>query len=165
MDNKTEILNEYQKGYELIIDMLNELPNEVFDYKPSEDKWTVRDIIVHIVDSELNGSIRLRNAIAENGHTVTPYDQDKWAKQLFYEFQSIDDNLELFKHLRILNHKLLLNIDHKTWENNYFSHPERGNITVHEHIKELTEHIETHISQILRNYEHWQEHSKPAKKS
>ena len=165
MDNKTEILSEYQKGYELIIDTLNELPNEVFDYKPSPDKWSVREIIVHIVDSELNGSIRLRSAIAENGHTVTPYDQDMWAKFLFYSEQSIDENLQLFKQLRILNYKLLLNVDNKVWENNYFSHPERGSISILEHIKELTRHIDTHMNQILRNYERWQENSKVAKNS
>lgn len=165
MNNKTEILSEYQKGYELIIDMLNELPNEVFDYKPSDDKWTVREIIVHIVDSELNGSIRLRTAIAENNHSVTPYDQDKWAKLLLYGQQSIDDNLQLFKQLRSVNYKLLQNLDYKAWGSNYFSHPERGKITVPEHIKELTQHIDTHINQILRNYEHWQEHSKTKKGS
>lgn len=157
--DKTTLLNDYQKGYEVIIDTLNELPNEVFDYKPSPNSWSVREIIIHIVDSDVNAYTRLRTAIAESGQAVSPYNQDKWACNLCYEIQSIDDNLELFKQLRKLTHYLLLNISDSAW-NNFFIHPERGNLTVTEYLKLIVDHVNAHVNRMLRNYEDWQSRSK-----
>jgi hypothetical protein len=124
------------------------------DFKPAPEKWSVRDVIIHITDSEVNGYIRIRKALAENGESITPYDQDKWAKYLHYDIQSIDENLELFKMLRNLTYKLLKQIHENEW-GNFMAHPERGNISVYDYINELIEHDDTHIKQILRNYDSW----------
>ena len=153
--NKKELIIEYLKGYELIVNTIDPLPREVFDFKPAPDKWSIREIIIHLVDSEVNSYIRFRTAIAENGKQVSVYDQNKWADTLLYEIQSIDDNLELFKFLRKNTYKLFINLPDKNWENN-FLHPERGNLTLLEYLEEMTEHVSQHLNQIIRNYEQWE---------
>jgi hypothetical protein len=151
---KQELIIEYLKGYEQLINTLDPLPREVFDYKPSESKWSIREIVAHIVDCEINAYIRFRMAIAENGNTVTAYNQDKWASSLLYEIQSIDDDLELFKFLRKNTYKLFINIPDSIW-NNYIIHPERGKITLIDYLREVVEHIGVHVNQMLRNYDDW----------
>lgn len=151
-DNK--ILETYNNGYNKLLDVLYNIPTEAIDYKPAPDKWSVREVIIHLVDSEANGFVRIRKALAENGTPITPYDQDKWAQSLHYDSQSIDENLELFKILRNLTCRLLKQIQDDEW-NNYMAHPERGNISVIDYINELIEHVDTHIKQILRNYDSW----------
>lgn len=154
MNNIPEILNKYKNGYKLIIDTLFSIPKEVFDFKPAPEKWSIRRIIIHVVDSEANGFVRLKKAIAESGSPVTPYDQDKWADNLHYDEMNIDDHLELFRMQRNLLCSLLSKIEEKEWDN-FMDHPERGRITVHDHIVELTEHVDTHIRQIMRNFDEW----------
>lgn len=156
-DNK--ILEAYNNGYNSLLDVLYNIPTEAIDFKPSPEKWSIREIIIHLADSEANAYVRIKKALAENGSPVTAYDQDKWASKLHYDSQSIDENLELFKMLRNLTCKLLNLIRDDEW-NNYMAHPERGNISVKDYINELIEHDATHIRQIMRNFDSWKSESK-----
>ncbi len=154
MPVRSEILEKYKNGYIRLIDILYNIQSEAYDYKPAPGKWSIREVIIHVVDSEVNGFIRLRKAIAESGSSIAPYEQDRWAEFLHYEAQSIDENLELFKILRSLTYKLLLQIKEEEWDN-YFMHPERGKTMLENYLRLLNDHVDVHIKQILRNYDSW----------
>jgi uncharacterized damage-inducible protein DinB len=158
MDTK-KLLENYKSGYNELQNALRELPLEMWDYKPAPDKWSIKDIIVHIVDSEVNGYIRFRKIIAENGSEITAYDQDLWADKLSYESRSADTNLELFRLIRVLNYSLLVGLPEAAW-NNTMQHPERGKVTLKENLEIYTEHVLAHINQMTRNYDHWKKAQK-----
>src|SRR5579859_4524616 len=42
-------------------------------------KWSPREIFIHLADCELAFGFRYRQTLAEDNHTVQPFDQDKWA--------------------------------------------------------------------------------------
>src|SRR6202035_5269898 len=42
-------------------------------------KWSARQILCHLADTELAFAFRLRQAMAEPHHVIQPFDQDKWA--------------------------------------------------------------------------------------
>jgi uncharacterized damage-inducible protein DinB len=42
--------------------------------------WTVRQVVHHVPDSHMNAYIRLKLALTEEGPTIKPYDEDRWAK-------------------------------------------------------------------------------------
>src|SRR3954451_19011350 len=48
---------------------------------PAPGKWSAAEIICHLVDCELVFGFRLRQTLAEDNHTVQPFDQEKWAAQ------------------------------------------------------------------------------------
>lgn len=154
-----DLLASYFEGYDDLQDALRDMPIEMWDFKPGPDKWSVREIIIHLLDSEVNSYVRFRKIIAENSSTVMPYDQDKWANNLNYSAQSIDTSLELFKYLRLINFTLFKDIPVEAW-NNFMMHPERGKISLYEHLQETTEHVGIHIKQMKRNYENWQKFKK-----
>lgn len=154
-----ELLASYFDGYDDLQDALRDMPIEMWDFKPGPDKWSVREIIIHLLDSEVNSYVRFRKIIAENGSAVTPYNQDMWAKNLNYSVQSIDTSLELFKYLRLINFTLFKDVPEAAW-NNYMMHPERGKISLYELLQETTEHVGVHIKQMKRNYENWQKFKK-----
>ena len=149
-----KIISEYNKGYDDLQDTLREIPAEAWDFKPAKDKWSIREIISHITDSEANTFVRCRKMIAESGSEVTPYDQDLWADYLLYSSRSIDSNLELFKNIRLINVALFMDITHDSW-NRFVMHPERGKITLKDFVLEACEHIEVHIRQMKRNHDAW----------
>jgi hypothetical protein len=149
-----KILEEYKSGYNELQNALREIPIETWDYKPVPDKWSIKEVIIHITDSEINGYIRLRKTIAENGTEITTYDQDLWAEKLNYPSRSIDTNLELFRLIRVLNYSLLIGLPEETW-NNYIIHPERGKVNLKEHVRIYVDHITVHIKQMRRVYEEW----------
>lgn len=153
--NKVDLLNNYDKGYSRIKDTLNQIPREVYDYKPTPTNWSIREVLVHVTDSEANSYVRIRTAISESGNSISSYDQEKWAIKLLYEAQNIEENLELFRYLRKTTYQILKNLPDEVWSNSIV-HPERGKLTLLDYFWIVVEHIDIHVKQILRNYETWQ---------
>lgn len=156
---KDESIRLYLEGYHKLKACLDELPSEMWDFKPAPDKWSVREIIIHIMDSEINAYVRCRKIIAESSSTITAYDQDKWAQTLNYKDMNIDIAVEVFKFLRMITHDLLISLPDEVWEN-YVIHPQTGNMKLTEWLKIYIVHITKHCSQMRRNYDEWQKINK-----
>ena len=152
--DKNKLLEAYKFGYNELQNSLREFPLEMWDYKPSPDRWSIKEIIIHMVDSEINGYLRCRKIIAESGSAISPYDQNAWADKLNYSSRSVDTNMELFRIIRIINYSLLINLPEETW-NNYINHPESGKITLKDYLKIYVDHIDVHTKQMRRNFESW----------
>ena len=86
-DKRNELIEEYGRGYDLIMAALTEIPREAWAFKPAPDQWSVHEILVHMKDGELNGVLRLHKLIAESGSTLATYDPDLWSSALNYQNQ------------------------------------------------------------------------------
>ncbi|RIV23535.1 putative metal-dependent hydrolase [Fibrisoma montanum] len=47
-------------------------------YRP--DGWTVRQLVHHIADSHINAYVRTKLALTETNPTISPYEEQEWAK-------------------------------------------------------------------------------------
>jgi hypothetical protein len=148
------LIERFARGAEELEDALRAIPREAWSWKPAPDRWSIHEIVVHIVDSEVNGYIRCRTLVAEPGKTVMAYDQDLWAAELSYDEQSVGESLELFRLLRITTHRLLQSIPDSAW-NHTVHHPERGMMMLDDWLPMYADHIPGHIAQMKRNYEGW----------
>src|SRR5580700_2388569 len=138
---RNALVESYGRAYDLVIDGLKEFPEEMWKWKPSLEKWSIHEIIIHLADSEANSYVRCRRLIAEPGSGVYGYDQDKWANLLDYHNQSTDDALELFKSLRKGSYDLLKTVPDKIWETATINHSENGIMTFEEWLKDYEAHI------------------------
>src|SRR5438445_10209911 len=64
-------------------------------------KWSAREILCHLADTEIAFAFRLRQALAEPHHVIQPFDQDKWAER--YEAFDVRAAVELFSAVRRWN--------------------------------------------------------------
>lgn len=149
-----EKIESYGNAFNNLIAALNELPKEMWQFKPSPVEWSIHEIIIHIADSETNSYIRCRRFIAEPGTMVMAYNQDLWASELNYHEQNIEDALELFRLLRLTTYKLIKNIPPQTWAN-IVEHSESGIITMNDWLNIYERHIPIHIAQMKRNFVNW----------
>jgi hypothetical protein len=69
-------------------------------------KWSIREVIQHLADSEMVGGVRLRMVLAHDRPTIIGYDQDLWAGRLRYRDIDVRDALEQFTVLRRRNLRL-----------------------------------------------------------
>ncbi len=129
----------YGQAHSQLTDVLKQFPQEVWNYKSSPDRWSIKEILVHLADSEANAFVRCRRLIAEPGKTVMAYDQNQWSKALNYANQTAEDTLELLK---------------SVWSNKII-HPERGEQTLDTWLDIYSKHVQSHINQMQRNYEEW----------
>ncbi|MEW6195329.1 MAG: DinB family protein [Bacteroidota bacterium] len=151
---RSEHLENFRNGFEKLKAALQNYPRNIFDYKPSPEKWSIHEVIIHMADSEVNSYARCRKIIAESGSSIMAYDQDKWAVDLNYTNQDMDVALDLFGNLRIATYELLKMIPEEKW-NNHMMHPERGKVTLDEWLTIYSEHVDVHINQMNRNLEEW----------
>ena len=85
---------------------LDSVPSEIVTRPEAPGKWSIRDVIQHLADSELVGGFRLRMVLAHDRPRLVGYDQDLWASRLRYRDVDVRDALEQFTVLRRANVRL-----------------------------------------------------------
>ena len=154
-EERNALIESYGNAYNILMDALQEFPKEMWQWKPAPEKWSIHEVIIHIADSEANSFVRCRRFISESGSGVYGYDENKWAKNLDYHGQSIEDSLELFKWLRKTTFDLIKTVNENTWKNTTVIHSENGVTSFEQWLKTYEEHIPVHIRQMKRNFEAW----------
>jgi hypothetical protein len=112
-------------------------------------KWSVRQVVQHLADSDLVWSYRVRMVLAHDRPAITGYDQDLWATRLRYDESNIADALAEFTMLRRANLRL---IDRATPEDlaRVGVHAERGEESVSHMLRMYAGHDLLHLRQIER---------------
>src|SRR5260370_8615648 len=118
-----EDLERFRRGAEVLATVLTGAAGEEVDYTPAPDKWSIRQIMAHLADSELVGAHRLRLVIAQENPTLTALDQDAWPKNLDYAPRKPPQSLETFLRLRAENYDLLKELPESAFER-FGSHTE-----------------------------------------
>jgi len=149
-------IESYGNGFDLVKKTIEDLPKELYCFKPTPADWSIHEIIVHLADAEANGYIRLRRFIAEPGSRVMAYDQDRWAKKLDYQDQNAQQALELFRLLRSTSYALLVRLPETAWTNTV-QHSENGVMTLEDWLDTYEAHVTEHVTQILNNVILWKE--------
>ena len=79
---RNKLINQYKDGYRVVAEALAGATDEELDARPAPAKWTAREIVHHLADSEMTSAIRLRLLIAVDTPQIVGYDQDEFARQL-----------------------------------------------------------------------------------
>ena len=152
-ENLPAKVDTYGAQIEILKEALNDIDPAVWSLKPGPDAWSIIEVIVHLADTEANMFVRLRTALAEEGKTITPFDQNAWAQTLDYQTQDVALALEVLTVLRRGNHALLQRLSQDDWVRYWkrsFQHPEAGRVTVVDWLDLNIRHMEVHLRQIDR---------------
>ena len=114
---------------------------------PAPGKWTAAEIICHLADCEVVFAFRLRQTLAEDNHTVQPFDQEKWGTQ--YSGIPASQALNVFSAMRGWNLQLLKTITPQAAARKV-THPERGAMTFQTIVETMAGHDLNHIGQLQR---------------
>jgi hypothetical protein len=112
-------------------------------------KWSMRQVVRHLADSEIVWGWRLRLVLAQDRPPLTGYDQDVWAERLRYADADIDEALEEFAvlrrgHLRLLTRATADDL-HRVG-----LHAERGEESVGHMLRLYAGHDLLHLRQLAR---------------
>ncbi|HKZ87254.1 MAG TPA: DinB family protein [Anaerolineae bacterium] len=149
-------IESYGKAHAELVEALRQFPREMSTFKPSPDRWSIHEIVIHIADSEANSYVRCRRFVAEPGESVMAYDEMRWADTLRYHDQFTDEAVELFKWLRLRSYRLIMSLPEAVWSNTVF-HPENGVMTMDDWLDVYERHVREHIEQMRANYANWTE--------
>src|SRR5579862_4154928 len=147
MSEITELLERFRRGPELAALVLTGVFGEEEDFVSGPGKWSIRQIIAHLADSELVCAHRMRQIIAEENATLIAFDQEAWTRNLDYARRKPKQSLETFRRLRAENYELLKGLPDETYARTG-NHSERGPITLRFQVELLAQHAESHAQQM-----------------
>jgi hypothetical protein len=131
----------------VIASLLSTIGQEKWAISPAPGKWSPAEILCHMADCEIAFGFRLRQTLAENGPTLEPFDQEKWAAT--YAGVPATVALDAFTALRKWNLRLIGSVmpgaaDRPT------VHPERGAMTFQTIVETIAGHDLNHLAQLRR---------------
>jgi len=78
----------------VLTEALDGITKSELDARPGPNDWTAREVAHHMADSEMTSAIRLRRLLAEDEPTIAGYDQEEFARRLFYGERPIEASIE-----------------------------------------------------------------------
>lgn len=147
MESLSELLERLRRGPDLVAASITGAAGAELDFSPAPEKWSIRQILAHLADSEIVCADRFRRVIAESNPTLVGYDQEAWANNLDYKRRKTSASLELFRRLRAENYELLKDLSEPVFERTG-THTERGTVTLRQLVENDAEHHEKHARQL-----------------
>ena len=123
--------------------------SEQLSRRSEPGKWSITEILAHLVDTEIVVSWRMRMVIGQSGVPIQAVDQDVWAQTFDYPRHDPPVSLETFRVLRDNNLRMLRALPQHLWEN-YGIHSERGKETLADIIRMYAGHDLNHLEQAER---------------
>ncbi len=146
---KNEI-ERYAKGPSKIEMAIERLSEAKLKWKPNPKKWSIREIVCHLADSEIVGVARMHQIVSASKDappTLVAYDQDALAERYTYNSNDEQTALQVFKTVRKHATALLKSLPSEAFEKTGV-HPKLGKMTLTELVKLYADHVETHLKQI-----------------
>jgi hypothetical protein len=145
-EERENLIEMYRGGYRAVAEVLLKITPEELDARPGPGRWTVREIIHHLADSEMTAAIRLRRLLAEDRPAIQGYDQEAFARRLHYD-RPHEASLELFRTVRAATAELLDRLAPEDWLREG-THSEVGPYSVETWLRIYSEHAHRHARQI-----------------
>jgi hypothetical protein len=148
MDQKERetLIKQYRDGYSEVAEALLKIDPETVDARPTPGRWTIREIVHHLADSEMTAAVRLRLLLAEDRPTIRGYDQDEFAKRLHYD-RPHEASLELFRWARESTAEILERMTTADWAREG-THTEVGRFGTETWLETYGPHAHRHARQI-----------------
>ena len=151
-EERKELIATYAAGYDEVMNALNGFPIESLAAHPIPGKWSAREIVHHLGDSETTSAGRLRKLLVDDNPTIQGYDQDKFATKLRYNERDMAPALEAFRSARETTGQLLELMNEDDWKRSG-THTESGPYSMEDWLKIYAAHAHNHAAQIRRLHE------------
>lgn len=116
-------------------------------YRPRSDAWSIREIILHLADTELVHGYRFRKMLAEDAPDLLGYDPGAWAAGAAYDRRDLRATIAAFRALRLANLDLLRSAGEAAF-GRAGRHPRFGPVTVGQLFGHLVDHDLDHLRQL-----------------
>ncbi len=110
---------------------------------PIPGKWSVQQLVLHVLDSDLIASHRMKRIIAEDVPLLLAYDETRFAASLFYEEMDVSLACDLFELNRRQTTDILRLLPDAAFERTGV-HNQRGKMTLTDVVQSYIKHLDHH---------------------
>ena len=146
---RNELIAKYNDGYREVMKTLEGFPDEALALHLVPGKWSAKEIVHHLADSETVSGIRLKRLLVEDNPLIQGYDQDAFALRLNYNAREIGPALEAFRSARANAAQVLDLMSEADWHREG-THSESGPYSAEDWLRIYAAHAHNHAAQIRR---------------
>jgi hypothetical protein len=147
MDPK--LIEHYAAGGEKLSMAIRGLTREDLLALPAPDanvgRWSIQQVVIHCMDSDLIATDRLKRMIAEENPSLIGYDENKFVQNLLYEAQPAELAVQVVDMNRRVFAEVLRKLPDSVLQRKG-THNERGVVTVGGYLKSTVDHLDHHLS-------------------
>ncbi|MBT8229180.1 MAG: DinB family protein [Bacteroidia bacterium] len=130
--------------------IFNDLNPGLYNWKQSDDKWSLLEIICHLVDEEREDFRRRLQFVVNNEAGQPPgINPVQWVIERSYSTQDYESKIKEFINERQASLEFLETIDPATLDN-FYEHPSLGKLNGHHFLNNWLAHDYLHIKQATR---------------
>ena len=139
-----ELIERYAAGADVPAQAIVGLTEADLQAFPIPGTWSIQQIVLHLMDSDLIGSDRMKRVAAEEHPTLIGYNETAFANRLGYEHLSIADAAEVFRLNRRMTAEILRRLRDADFERSG-THSEHGEVTLGELLSTYVQHLDHHL--------------------
>jgi len=138
------LIEKYAAGAPLLAKSIAGLSRDDFLATPVPNTWSIAQITLHLMDSDLIASDRMKRVIAEENPAIIGYNETAFSQKLFYE--KLDPFLaaDIFQKNREMTAVILRNLPDAAFSR-VGTHNERGRVSLADFVNTYVEHLEHHL--------------------
>jgi hypothetical protein len=148
-EERSNLIAKYRAGYDDVMKALDGFPADSLSAHPIPGKWSAREIVHHLGDSETTAAVRLRKLLVEDNPVIEGYDQDQFAIKLRYNERDMEPALEALRAARATTSQVLNVMTEDQWKREGV-HTESGPYSVEKWLTIYADHAHNHAAQIER---------------
>ncbi len=139
----TELINAFASGADEPLRWIAGLSDQELSARPVAGKWTMRQLVVHMLDGEMMMIGRIQRIIAEDNPLLMAFDENRFVERLAYDKADARQAATAFSLLRKLTAEMLRNQPPEVFSRTGV-HSERGKLTLVDLVKIYAEHVPHH---------------------
>lgn len=134
----------YRAGADVPGQCLGGLSSHELDAHPVAGMWSIREVILHLMDSDLVGADRMKRVIAEQNPTLLAYDESAFARNLGYGRLDAGLASEIFRLNRLMMATILEQLPDEAFARAGM-HTEHGRESLEDLVRGYATHLDHHV--------------------
>src|SRR5690606_35094886 len=98
-----DVMDELQEQLETFPEFIRSIPDDKGDYAYAPGKWTIKEVLCHILDTERVMAYRALRFARNDMTELAPFEQDEFVQNARHNERSFDSIIEEFAYLRQAN--------------------------------------------------------------
>ena len=145
MTDISTLIETYSRGEKLLRDAVRSTPESGWDRIPIKGKWSIRQVVCHLADSEIVYADRMKRVIVEDNPTLFEADPNEFVPALYCSQRPWETELNVIKAVRAHMLPILLACTSEDFQRTGV-HSLDGPMTLETLLDRITGHIPHHIS-------------------
>jgi hypothetical protein len=153
-DERERLIAVYAGGAARLRAAFEAVPEAARKWRPSDDEFSVHEVICHCADSETNAHSRIRYLLTDPAPVIVGYDPMRWSRDFAYQDHPVGAAMATIEAVRANTVPLLRRLDDDAWAA-AGHHTEQGRYTAEDWLQTYAAHVEEHVEQIERTAAAW----------